>query len=184
MNSLNAPARLKDLIYVCRGEYAFTDKTLLIDPYHEHVVHRNLPRRVGELVDEMWDEIVLALDDIWGTDESQYKEIGVFDSVIRIIGRVSNRMFVGTPACRNSEYLDACVGFAQQIIPVAQLMQAIPRIMRPVLGPIASQVGKYYWKKAAKHTIPMIEEQSKSIACKEQDPDYQGTEPVSYLFME
>lgn len=163
------------------GEYAFTDKQLLRDPYHEHVVHKNLPRRVGDLVGEMWDEITAALDHILGTDETQYKEFGVFDNVMRIVGRVSNRMFVGKPACRNDSYLDACVGFAQQIMPVAHFLQTIPRILRPIFGPPLAQIGKYYWRKAAKHTIPMICNQQEKMALKEQDPSFEWEEPVGYL---
>ena len=36
------------------GSYAFTHPIILKDPYHEHVVHKNLARRIGPLIMDVW----------------------------------------------------------------------------------------------------------------------------------
>ncbi|KAL8758207.1 MAG: hypothetical protein Q9199_001670 [Rusavskia elegans] len=51
-----------------QGDYAFTHPRILGDPYHEHVLHKSLPRKVGALVPDLWDEVAHTFEDVWGTD--------------------------------------------------------------------------------------------------------------------
>lgn len=88
-----------------QGNYAFTDARLLRDLFHEHVIHKNLPRKVDAIIPDIWDEIKDCVDQTWGLDTTSFKDISVWDNMMHVISRVSNRMFVGKPLCRNETFL-------------------------------------------------------------------------------
>lgn len=88
-----------------QGDYAFTDPYLLGELYHEHVVHKNLARKLDALIPDLWDEVKACFDESWGVDTNNFKDIKVWDNDMWIISRLSNRMFVGKPLCRNKDFL-------------------------------------------------------------------------------
>lgn len=64
-----------------------------------------MARKLDALIPDIWDELVACLDESWGHDSSSFKDIKVWDNMMWIISRVSNRMFVGMPLCRNEAFL-------------------------------------------------------------------------------
>ena len=49
---------------------------------------------------DIMDELAHGLDEFWGNDEQNWKDVGVFESMRKIIARTSNRVFVGLPLCK------------------------------------------------------------------------------------
>jgi hypothetical protein len=49
---------------------------------------------------DIMDELAAGFDETWGFDDKQWKEIGVFENMMRITARTSNRVMVGLPLCR------------------------------------------------------------------------------------
>lgn len=91
-----------------------TDRTLLDaslaeNPVHLAVIRKDLTRGIEALIPEMVDELQEAVDEIWGLGASEsekagsggdgWREVKVFDSMMGIISRGSNRVFVGLPLC-------------------------------------------------------------------------------------
>lgn len=131
---------------------------------------------------EIWDEVTCSLDDIFGTEESMgWKEICVFESMMHIIGRLSNRLFVGLPLCRNEEYLSGMRDFAQAIVPSSMLLRFVPTFLRPVLGPVFTLPNRRAYWKTAKYTRPMIEERFANMERKRKDPSFAWEAPVRRL---
>lgn len=79
------------------GLYAFTHPHILQDPYHEHVVHKFLPRKLGSTIPGMWEELSGAIDETWGVDTHQWRSICVWENTLVIIPRAVNRMLIGLP---------------------------------------------------------------------------------------
>lgn len=48
---------------------------------------------------DIMDELTTGFDETWGFDTKTWKTIGVFDNMMAIIARTSNRIFVGLPLC-------------------------------------------------------------------------------------
>lgn len=69
----------------------------LKNPTHLKTISRDLTRRLGDLTQDIIDELALAIDDEWGQDTVNWKELNPFTSLIRVIARTSNRVFVGVP---------------------------------------------------------------------------------------
>ena len=99
-SSLNVLASHIDAL---QSDYTFADPIVVRQPYHEHVVRTDLTRQLGALTMDIMDELASSFDETWGFDTREWKEIGVFENMMRIIARASNRMIVGLPLCKLSE---------------------------------------------------------------------------------
>jgi cytochrome P450 len=149
--------------------------------YHEHVVHKNLARRLHSIIPGTWEELQLRFDQTWGFDTAEWKEICVFDNMMRTIAQASNRMFVGVPLCRNEDYLANMGSFAQDVMGVVVAMQFVPSFLAPVFGPLCAIPNTIHYKRVAKYTVPLIKQRLADIAKKDSDPDYKWEEPDDYI---
>lgn len=68
-------------------------------PVHEEVVRRDLTRQLGSLTMEIMEELGNGFDEYWGIDAENWKEAPVYESMIKIVARTSNRIIVGLPLC-------------------------------------------------------------------------------------
>jgi len=62
------------------------------------LIKRELTRTIGSLNNERFEEVEGSMNGIFG-NENKWKEVGVFDSLTRTIGRAANRVFVGKELC-------------------------------------------------------------------------------------
>lgn len=152
---------------VLNGDHSFVDKTLLKDPYHEHVVHRSLPRHLAALTPEIDEQVRICVDDIYGTDETEWTKVNIWDSLMMLIPRVNSRMFVGKPLCDNPEYIDNMVNFTLDVTRDLMIFPMVPSILKPILGPLAGLTAKYHYAKTAKHSIPLIKRRLHDMQRKE-----------------
>ena len=86
----------------------------------------------------------------WGTFTSSFNEIIVFETMRRIIGSVTNRVFVGLPTCRNPGLVDAGMGYAQALVQEAGKLRMYPSFLKPV-------VASFYTKGTKSHTRDFYE---------------------------
>ncbi|ROV97392.1 hypothetical protein VMCG_06903 [Cytospora schulzeri] len=143
---------------ILNGDYSFVDKILLKYPYHEHVVHRSLPRHLAALIPEINEQVRICVDDIYGTDDSQWNKVNIWDCLMRLIPRVTNRMLVGQALCDNPEYIDNMINFTLDVTRDLMVFPMVPTIAKPILGPLAGLTAKYHYHKTAKHSIPLIKQ--------------------------
>jgi hypothetical protein len=54
------------------------------------------------LTDAVSDELRTAVDEIFGTDTDEWKSIGLFDAITKVVARLNNRVFVGMPLCKHA----------------------------------------------------------------------------------
>ncbi|KAK8093930.1 hypothetical protein PG997_000615 [Apiospora hydei] len=128
---------------------------------HVHLVMTKLTRQVGNLVPVLMDEIEIAMPQAWdgtASDENVWQEVDVFDTLRVAIGQVTNRVFLGTPLCRNRELLDAGVAYAQAIPVAAQLISLFPASLRWLMAPLITMPNRAYEKTWFKLTLPEVEE--------------------------
>ncbi|KAI3614209.1 cytochrome p450 [Moniliophthora roreri] len=128
------------------------------DPYHIGVVRGALTKNLGVKFDEVSEEIAAAFgDEMPATNE--WTKRSVSDSILQIVARASNRLFVGLPLCRNKEYLDLNIKFTIQVVVSAQLINMFPEFMKPFVGQFLTSVPKSI-KLARKFLDPIILERS------------------------
>lgn len=164
------------------GDYCFTTPQILKDPYHEHVIHKYLPRRIAPLLPGLWEEIQVAIDKTWGVDTQIWKEIGVWENMLRVIPRLTNRMMVGLPLCRNEEYLTNMSKFAMDVVIASSVvLRVTPQFLKPIVGPLVTIPNRRRWRNTTKYTLPIINERLAKFKRKQEDPSFKWDEPNDYL---
>ncbi|KAK3315822.1 cytochrome P450 [Apodospora peruviana] len=139
---LNMP---QPMIQGLQFKYTVHDQIIVDEPIHQKIVSSNLTRQITNLVDDVVDETEWAFDKYWGTDTSEFNELVVFETVRRIIGSVTNRAFVGLPACRNPGLVDAGMSYARALPEEARNLRMFPGFVKPFIAP-------WYTKKTKQHT--------------------------------
>ena len=122
-----------------------------------------------------------AIDDTWGKDTENWKDICVFENMMNVIARASNRVFVGLPLCRDPAYLKSMGGFAQDVMNTILFMRFTPKILEPILGRLFTLPNQiHYWRSASKH-MPLIKERLRLMQQKADDPSFDWEPPNDYL---
>lgn len=61
-----------------QGDYAFTDPYLIETVFHEHVIHKNLARKVDSIIPAIADELKSVIDETFGVDSTGFTEVPVW----------------------------------------------------------------------------------------------------------
>ncbi|KAJ7458361.1 cytochrome P450 [Mycena galericulata] len=107
-------------------------------PYHIPAVLTSLTRNLGRRFPDVRNEVDCAFEDILELQGTEWKLIPLMSSITDIVARISNRLFVGLPLCRDPEYLKFSVKHTVDVVITAQLINLLPAFLRAVLGPIIS----------------------------------------------
>ncbi|KAL5116601.1 hypothetical protein ACEQ8H_005479 [Pleosporales sp. CAS-2024a] len=167
---LSSSASHYDLL---QGDYAFVEPIILRDPYHEHVMHKNLVRNLNAIIPDLADETPQAVEAVFGMDTTAYTKLETLDAFLRIIPRISNRMLVGPRLAHEPKYLDAVVGFTQDIVRTQLLMTLFPKALHPLVGPLFGLASTYHYWLSSRYTLPLIEKRLQDIRRHESgDPEY------------
>ncbi|GLB41351.1 putative cytochrome P450 [Lyophyllum shimeji] len=112
--------------------------TIAQNPYHIPIIRYAFNQKnVLEVFDEMSDEVAAAIDDtLLGkmNEGDSWISVSPLDVAMSIIGRASNRVFVGLPLCRNHEYLEICKQFTIDVVTAGAIIEKFPRFMRPYVS--------------------------------------------------
>lgn len=146
-----------------QGDYAFTDPYLIGTVYHEHVIHKNLARKMDSILPAIVDEVKTVIDETFGVDTAGWKDVPVADTVMKIFARVSNRMFVGLPLCRNEDFLKNNSAFAMDVIALISLLPFFPKWTHPVVGRLMAIPNNIHYWRTRRHTMPIIKQRLKDI---------------------
>ncbi len=82
-----------------QANYTFSDPAIVRHPHHEHIIKTDLTRQLGNLTMDIMDELMIGFDETWGLEIGKWKSVPVFENMMAIIARTSNRIFVGLPLC-------------------------------------------------------------------------------------
>ncbi|KAM5543812.1 hypothetical protein V8D89_002429 [Ganoderma adspersum] len=101
------------------GEFIRTAHTLgpiyHHDPYHTMLIQDRLTRHIPKIMDDCADEAGLAMQELIPPKED-WIGVTLDHRLHRVMARISNRAFVGLPACHNEEYLQLVVHFTGDIV--------------------------------------------------------------------
>ncbi|KAF8209549.1 hypothetical protein K438DRAFT_1572538, partial [Mycena galopus ATCC 62051] len=143
-------------------------RPIVENPYHQHIIRTNLTRNLHARFPEVRDEIACAFEEVLQLQGSGEE---------MIVARVSNRLFVGLPLCRNQTYLWNNVLFALDVIRSGQRVALFPDFLRPLVSSLLSSKDKSF--AVALETLgPLVAER----LAKEDElgPDWPG-KPVTFL---
>lgn len=116
--------------------YTVTDPRLVAEtnPIHQILINTKLTRETNSLLPALADEIASAVDEIWGFDDDNYKEICLMDEMPDVVGRIVNRAFVGPKCCKNKTLVNSAVTFSRGLGFTSVLLRCTFLPLRPILG--------------------------------------------------
>ncbi|KAH6904404.1 cytochrome P450 [Coprinopsis sp. MPI-PUGE-AT-0042] len=142
----NGPSMLDDIRKSTQEHLSFGDASLELlqmdhtighpkmhDEYHADVVRGPLTRGFPSRFDDIKDEIQASFKDIIPVKD-EWTSYPLFATLIPIICRTTNRLFVGLPLCRNPEWIRIHSNLTVNIFHGGQMLNEIPAILRPFVG--------------------------------------------------
>ncbi|KAJ7066321.1 cytochrome P450 [Mycena amicta] len=112
---------------------------LVDNRFHLNVVRTTLTRNLHARFPDVRDEIVGSFKDVFNVEGSEWKLFHVRPTIMDIVARVSNRLFIGLPLCRNKEYLDNNVAYTIGVMTSANKISLLPKFLRPIIGPFLTE---------------------------------------------
>ncbi|KAI5863835.1 hypothetical protein GGS23DRAFT_596330 [Durotheca rogersii] len=76
-------------------------------------------------------ETILCLDEIWGQDSQEWREVKVYDTMFLLVTRLTTRMLVGVPLCRNLAFMRACGEFLRNVVLIAAAISLFAAFLKP-----------------------------------------------------
>ncbi|KAF8209541.1 cytochrome P450 [Mycena galopus ATCC 62051] len=114
------------------------------NPYHQHTIRTSLTRNLHARFPEVRDEIACAFEEVLQLQGSEWKSLPALHTAMAVVARVSNRLFVGLPLCRNQTYLWNNVQFALDVIRSGQRVAFFPSFLRPLVSSLISSKDKSF----------------------------------------
>ncbi|CZT24776.1 related to cytochrome P450 [Ramularia collo-cygni] len=146
-----------------QADYNFTDPYLIQSVFHERVIHKNLARKVDHIIPDIYDEIAASVDDNFGLNTDKWTELPVWDIAINMFARISNRLFVGLPLCRDKDFLKQSTAFAMDVVTAVALLPFFPSWSLPVVARLMTIPNHFHYWRTSKHTMPIILQRLKDI---------------------
>lgn len=160
------------------GDYSFVNPVIVKDPYHERVIHKNLVRNLNAIIPELEEEVPFAVTEVYGADTENWRKLEPLESFMKMIPVLTNRMLVGQPLCRERAYLDAVLGFTEDVIRNQAVLGLMPKALSWIVGPVLSLPGRWHYRQSSKFTLPMIKKRIADIEKKAAgDPEYATWSP-------
>lgn len=159
-----------DVLY---SDYNMLGRAHARSHWFNHVVHRSLARHLPTIVPGIAEEVINSVDAGFGTDTSGFKTIKLWDAWLRVVPQVTNRVLVGDKLCRNQDFNKRMVSFVDAIIINCFILNMVPTLLHPLVGPLVALPNWRHWKKASSYSIPLIKERIAAFEKKEAgDPEF------------
>ena len=153
-----------------QSDWTLLNENIVKNPIHEQVIRGNMVRKLEAFTSPVMDELRHCFEDYWGT-ATGWHEVNIWESMLKLFARTSNRMFVGLPLCREEDFLDGCRNFATNVMISGFFLKLMPTWVKPVLGYLAIAPNWWHYRNAAKFLIPLIESRLKQMQqMPEKDP--------------
>ncbi|KAL2847551.1 cytochrome P450 [Aspergillus pseudoustus] len=159
--------------------YSLGHTRYVADPWQGLLVRREMNSVLEIIVAAMNDELGIAFDARFGTDEENWKEIDLLETVRMVVAQAASRFTVGLPLCRNEQYLKDSFDVVDGCIINAGVTGGTPKILRPIIGRLVSLKSRLAQKKVMKHFEPTYRARLETLKHAKDDP----SEPQDHLQM-
>ncbi|ETW81028.1 cytochrome P450 monooxygenase 51 [Heterobasidion irregulare TC 32-1] len=126
------------------------------NPYHVSIIRSQLTRNLGALFPDVREEIVASFNDIIPAKD-EWVKYPAMETLMKIVCRTSNRIFVGAPQCRDPDYNQLNVKFTIDVVKAALVINRFPDVLKPLAGRLFTSVPGSI-RRAIRHLAPIIED--------------------------
>ncbi|KAG5785907.1 hypothetical protein H9Q73_000488 [Fusarium xylarioides] len=122
-----------------------------------HTVKSRLTPSLAKLSGYLGDEVRRALTDEL-PDCSDWTDVHLSEKLIRVVSRVSGRVFVGANVCRSEEYIDHTINYTRDVMLGAHAVGQVKQWLRPLRAPSLPEIRQLdrRRKQAADFFMPIV----------------------------
>ncbi|KAJ5915486.1 cytochrome P450 [Penicillium verhagenii] len=142
---------------------------------HFRTLQLKLTPNLNALTRPMQDEVNFAIEQELTKSEDEWVTIKPYHTVLDFVARVSARIFLGKPLCRNPEWLEVSTQFTENVFVSLVFLRLFPMWTHGILNWLmpSSYRGTAYVRKAKKLLVPEIlrrrEQEAQGIEEKEEN---------------
>ena len=144
---------IKGLLY----RYTVADQFIVSNVAHQHIITTTLTNQIGNLLSALNDQTAFCFEQIWGTDTETFRDVGVWDTLGRVVGGVTNRAFVGLPYSRDPALLSAGLNFARCLPLSARFLSFVWEPLRPLASPLFTLPNRFFERRFTNILLPEID---------------------------
>ncbi|EGN93528.1 hypothetical protein SERLA73DRAFT_97436 [Serpula lacrymans var. lacrymans S7.3] len=155
---LSARERISDILKL---KYTLGHE-IMDNPYHIPIILTQLTRNLAARFPDILDEIKASFDDNIQLNGHEWGSVPAFETVVRVVCRTSNRVFIGLPLCRDPDWNDLVSGFSLDVVKTAAMIDLFPEFMAPLVGRLLSKLPQSV-QRGMRLLRPIIEERQKYL---------------------
>ncbi|TGJ80940.1 hypothetical protein E0Z10_g7830 [Xylaria hypoxylon] len=153
------------------ADYTFFHANMVEGSVHPEIIQHQLTKKMNGFADDIVDEVRACLEDYWGTDTEEWHEVRVYDTLLLVITRMSIRVFMGLPFCRDETFLSICSNFIRKVALAAAAISLFPEFLKPdpekealtcencrIVGPIFTIFDYILYRRCSRFIMPVIQE--------------------------
>ncbi|KAF8271106.1 cytochrome P450 [Lactarius quietus] len=168
-------------------EFLQADYTLdLLDmdsDYHTGIIRSKLTRNIADTFKEVRDELIQSLDATIPVSGDDWVQVPLMKTIQRVVSATTNRVFVGTPLCRNQDYLDLNLNFAVNVIKFATIISMFPKPLKSVVARALSNLPSQF-RQEMEFIRPMVEDRFAKMEEFGEDWDDKPNDMLMWLMSE
>jgi Cytochrome P450 len=158
-NKLSQPAAANIIFQVKHNFHP----ELEADNYHFNVVRGKMTQGINQYLSDLVAETVHAFDVEVGSDISEWRELRTWALVSKLVTRMTNKMLIGSPLCRNEEYLQLSCDITPTVFDTAVKIRNYPDFVKSIMM-YFMKTKEQQLKIARKHLLPIIKERLTLLA--------------------
>ncbi|KAL7619650.1 hypothetical protein AAE478_010191 [Parahypoxylon ruwenzoriense] len=163
------------------AEYTFFHANLVDHPVHPEVIQYQLTKKIHTFIDDIVEEVNLCLGESWGLDTEEWREVSVYSTMLNLIARLSTRVFVGLPLCRNPDFLKVCSEFIRNVVLVAVAINVFPGFLKPLVAPIFTLYDYILYRRCSSFIMPIIRERLNKLTESHEKLSHDPQRPNDYV---
>lgn len=166
---------------VNQSEYSLGHTRYWGDPWQFTLVKTHFNSIMQTMIPNMADELSHAFDRRLGNDTENWKEIKLEETVRKIVAQAASRFIVGTPLCRDDEYLSLANKITDGVMFTAFAAGTAPAFLRPLAGKLASLHTQRNIRRVKALFTPLYRELLATLSRDKREADAAGEEAQDQL---
>ncbi|KAF2966486.1 hypothetical protein GQX73_g7094 [Xylaria multiplex] len=141
-----------------QADHTFFHANMVEGAVHPEIIQHQLTKKINGFADDIVDEVRACLEDYWGTDTEEWREVKAYDTLLLLITRMSIRVFMGLPLCRDEKFLSVCSNFIRKVALAAAAISLFPDFLKPIVGPVFTIFDYILYRRCSGFIMPIIHE--------------------------
>ncbi len=137
------------------------------------MLQTKLTPNLGTFIETIEEELDFAIKKEFPPCGKTWTPVKIHPIVLRLVARISARIFVGFPLCRDEDWLDTSVHYTENVFRTVTAMRLFPKVLQPAVSLLLPPAWKVpqNLKFAQSLIVPLVIERRE--AQKSGDPSYQ-----------